>query len=173
MIRDGKIVKHRDGTMGQNDLRGVHEKANQTRKEKDTGAQAQTTTREKGAVATAGKKQVIKSYSRALTHERGKVVSTQQNEQKESISTRTNKAHCIPILDTKDYLFDCYYANAQSLNNKMDEFREVVKVLKPKVIGITKSCSEGKSVLPHTEMIVEEGSFSILRIAYSQHHVQN
>ena len=27
----------------------------------------------------------------------------------------------------------------------MDEFREVVTVLKPKVIGITESCSEGKS----------------------------
>ena len=55
MSRDGKIVKRRDGTKGQNNVRGVHEKANQTRKEKETGAQAQTTTREKGAVATAGK----------------------------------------------------------------------------------------------------------------------
>ena len=27
----------------------------------------------------------------------------------------------------------------------MDEFRDVVAVLKPKVIGITESCSEGKS----------------------------
>ena len=27
----------------------------------------------------------------------------------------------------------------------MDEFREVVTVLKPKVIGITESCIEGKS----------------------------
>ena len=61
MISDGKIVKRRDGTKGQNDMRGVHEKANQTQKEKETGAQAQTTTREKGAVATAGKKQVTKS----------------------------------------------------------------------------------------------------------------
>ena len=60
MIRDGKIVKHRDGTKGQNDIRGVHEKANQPRKE-ETGAQV--TTREKGAVATVGKKQVTKSYS--------------------------------------------------------------------------------------------------------------
>ena len=61
----------------------------------------------------------------------------------------------------------------------MDEFREVVTVLKPKVIGITESCSESKSdgdinlVLPHTEMIMEEGSFSILRIVYRLHHVQN
>ena len=47
MIRDGKIVKHRDGTKGQNGMRGVHEKANQTQKE-ETGAQAQATTREKG-----------------------------------------------------------------------------------------------------------------------------
>ena len=62
MIRDGKIVKCRDGTTkGQNDVRGVHEKANQTRKEKETGAQAQTTVKEKGAVATAGKKQVTKT----------------------------------------------------------------------------------------------------------------
>ena len=61
MIRDGKIVKHRNGAKGQNYVRSVHEKANQTRKEKKTGAQAQTTTREKGAVATAGKKQVTKS----------------------------------------------------------------------------------------------------------------
>ena len=34
-------------------MRGVHEKANQTQKEKETGAQAQAETREKGAVATA------------------------------------------------------------------------------------------------------------------------
>ena len=47
-------MKRRDGTKGQNDVRGVHEKTNQTGKEKETGAQAQTTTREKGAVATAG-----------------------------------------------------------------------------------------------------------------------
>ena len=66
IIRDGKIVKRRDGTKGHYDVRGVHEKANQTRKEKKTGAQAQTTTREKGAVATAGKKQVTKSYSHVL-----------------------------------------------------------------------------------------------------------
>ena len=140
------MVKRRDGTKGQNDMRGVHEKANQTRKEKETGAQAQTTTREKGAVPTAVKKTGdTKLQSLAVTPEWGEVVNTQQNEQKENISTSTNKAHCIPILHTKYYLFDCYYANAQSLNNKMDEFREVVTVLKPKVIGITESCSEGKS----------------------------
>ena len=66
MFRDGKIVKRRDGTKGHNDMRGVHEKANQTRKEKETGTQTQTTTREKGAVATAGKKQVTKRYSHVL-----------------------------------------------------------------------------------------------------------
>ena len=66
MIRDGKIVKRRDGTKGQNDMRGVHEKANQTRKERETGAQAQTTTKVKEAVATAGKQQVTKSYSHML-----------------------------------------------------------------------------------------------------------
>ena len=71
MIRDGKIVKRRDGTKGQNDMRGVHEKANQTRKEKETGAQAQTTTREKGTVAIAGKKQVTKSYGHVLLHPNG------------------------------------------------------------------------------------------------------
>ena len=98
MIRDGKIVKRRDGIKGQKDVRVVHEKANQTRKEKQTGAQA-------------GKKPVTKSYSHMLlppyAPEWGEVVSTQQNEQKESRSNSTNKAHCIPILDTKYYLFDC------------------------------------------------------------------
>ena len=73
MIRDGKIVKRRDGTKGQNDMRGVHEKANQTRKE-ETAAQAQTTTREKGAVATAGKKAGDKKLqSRAVNPKRGKL----------------------------------------------------------------------------------------------------
>ena len=100
----------------------------------------------KGAVATGGKKHVTKKLqSRAVTSERGEAVSTQQDEQKESISTSTNKALCISVLGTKDYLFGCHYANAQSLNNKMDEFREVVTVLKPEVIGITQSYSEGKS----------------------------
>ena len=113
--------------------------------EKKTGAQAQSTNKAKGAVATAGKKHLTKSWSRAVTCERGEAVSTQQDEQKESISTSTNKALCISVLGTKGYLFDCYYANAQSLNNEMDEFREVVMVLKPKVSGITESCSEGKS----------------------------
>ena len=65
MIRDRKIVKRMDGSKGQNEVKGVHEKANQTRKDK-TGAQAQTTTREKGAIARAGKKQVRKSYSHGL-----------------------------------------------------------------------------------------------------------
>ena len=57
----------------------------------------------------------------------------------------------------------------------MDEFREVVTVLKPKVIGITESCSEGKSEgdinLEGFTPYRDEGSFSILRMAYSQHHV--
>ena len=66
MIRDGEIVKCRNGTKGQNDMRGVHEKANQTWKEKETGAQAQATTREKGDVVTAEKKQVTKNYSHVL-----------------------------------------------------------------------------------------------------------
>ena len=47
-------------------------------------------------------------------------------------------------MDTNDYLFDCYYANAQSLNIRMDKFKEVVTVLKPKGIGITESCSKDK-----------------------------
>ena len=33
----------------------------------------------------------------------------------------------------------------KSLNNRMDECREVVTILKPEVIGITESCSKGKS----------------------------
>ena len=72
------------------------------------------------------------------------------------------------------------YANAQSLNNKMEECREVVTVLKPKVIGITESCSEGKSegdinlegFIPYRDDH-GRGSFSILRMGYSQHHVLN
>ena len=71
---------------------------------------------------------------------------------------------CLKNVGNQFALFHMYhYANAQSINNKMDEFREVVTVLKPKVIGIIESCSEGKSegvliwkVLPHTEMIVED-----------------
>ena len=59
-------MKRRNGTKGQNDVRGVHEKANQTRKEEETGAQPQTTTRGKGAVGTAGEKQVTKSYRHVL-----------------------------------------------------------------------------------------------------------
>ena len=46
---------------------------------------------------------------------------------------------------TQNYLLDCYCANAQSLNNKMDEFREVVAVWKPKIVGITESCSKDRS----------------------------
>ena len=57
-------------------MRGVHEKANQTGKEKETGAQAQTTTGEKGAVATAGQKAGDKKLqSRAVIPKRGEVVS--------------------------------------------------------------------------------------------------
>ena len=44
-------------------MRGFQKKVNQIQKE-ETGAQA--TTREKGAVATAGKKHVTKSYSHVL-----------------------------------------------------------------------------------------------------------
>ena len=50
----------------------------------------------------------------------------------------------------------------------MGELREAVTPLKPKVIGITESCSEDKSegdinlVLLHTEMKAEEGFFSLL-----------
>ena len=49
------------------------------------------------------------------------------------------------VESTHNYLLDCYCANAQTLNNKMDEFREVVAVWKPKILGITESCSKGKS----------------------------
>ena len=82
-------------------------------------------------------------------------------------------------MDTKYYLFDCYYANAQILNNKMDEFREVVTVLKPKVIAITKSCSEGESegdinLEGFTPYRDDGGRGVILYIEnYCQHHVHN
>ena len=36
-------------------------------------------------------------------------------------------------------------ANAQSFNNKMDAFREVVSVWKTNIVGITESCSKDKS----------------------------
>ena len=49
------------------------------------------------------------------------------------------------VESTQNYLLDCYCANAQSLNNKMDEFREVVAVWKPKFVGITESCSKDRS----------------------------
>ena len=70
----------------------------------------------------------------------------------------------------------------QSLNNKMDEFREVVTVLNPKVIGITESCSEGKSegdvnLEGFTPYRDDLGRGVILNIenglTYSQHYVQN
>ena len=119
-----------------------------------------------------------KLQSRAVTPEQGEAVSTQQNEQKESISTSTNKAHSILVLGTKDYLFDVM--QMQSLNNKMDEFIEVVTVLKPKVTGITESCTEGKSecdislegFTPYRDDRGTGVILCILRTVYSQHHVQ-
>ena len=41
------------------------------------------------------------------------------------------------------YFINCYYTNAQSINNKLNEFKLNVDTLKPKIIGITESwCSE-------------------------------
>ena len=49
------------------------------------------------------------------------------------------------IWNKKYYVIECYTANAQSINNKLDEFRLTVDIWKPKIVGITKSCAANKT----------------------------
>ena len=45
------------------------------------------------------------------------------------------------------YFINCYYTNAQSINNKLDEFKLNLDTLRPKIVGITESwCSESSTL---------------------------
>ena len=48
-------------------------------------------------------------------------------------------------MEQKDYVIECYTAYAQSINNKLDEFRLTVDIWKPKIVGITESCATNKT----------------------------
>ena len=48
-------------------------------------------------------------------------------------------------MEQKDYVIECYTANAQSINNKLDELRLTVEIWKSKIVGITKSCATNKT----------------------------
>ena len=49
------------------------------------------------------------------------------------------------IWNKKIMFLNVYTANAQSINNKLDEFRLSVDIWKPKIVGISKSCAANKT----------------------------
>ena len=120
MIRDMKVVKRRDGRQRVTDGKEVRQKSKPRK-----GSRGKSNIREK------------KLLPCACSPKRTEAITRQTNER--NVNSKSD------LENTQNYLLDCYCANAQTLNNKMDEFREVVSVWKPKIVGITESCSKDKS----------------------------
>ncbi len=49
------------------------------------------------------------------------------------------------VVETTDYVINCYYTNAQSISNKKSEFMQTEDMWKPKLIGITESGTKVKT----------------------------
>ena len=63
----------------------------------------------------------------------------------ENVKNDSTNSHEKSYMGQKDYVIECYTANAQSINNKLDELRLTMGIWKPKIVGITKSCATNKT----------------------------
>ena len=73
------------------------------------------------------------------------LTSTILHDVHENIRNDSTNSHNKSYMDQKDYVIKCYTANAQSINNKLDEPRLTMDIWKPKIVGITESCVANKT----------------------------